>query len=71
VEDRNLLSGKGLGHAFDFAFALSARLLGDETPFAITQIIFITIGNHAPRYTLYRGTRITELELWINLLIPF
>lgn len=32
VEDRNLLSGKGLGHAFDFAFALSARLLGDEAP---------------------------------------
>lgn len=30
VEDGNLLSGKGLGHAFDFAFALSARLLGDE-----------------------------------------
>lgn len=32
VEDRNLLSGKGLGHAFDFAFALSARLLGDDAP---------------------------------------
>ena len=32
VEDRNLLSGKGLGHAFDFAFALSARLLGNEAP---------------------------------------
>jgi DJ-1 family protein len=32
VEDGNLLSGKGLGHAFDFAFALSARLLGDDAP---------------------------------------
>ncbi|MGK9175484.1 DJ-1/PfpI family protein [Yokenella regensburgei] len=32
VEDGNLLSGKGLGHAFDFAFTLAARLLGDEAP---------------------------------------
>jgi DJ-1 family protein len=32
VQDKNLLSGKGLGHAFDFALALAARLLGDETP---------------------------------------
>ncbi|MBM3072624.1 DJ-1/PfpI family protein [Enterobacter sp. RHBSTW-00994] len=32
VEDKNLISGKGLGHAFDFALTLSARLLGDETP---------------------------------------
>ncbi|WP_318357720.1 DJ-1 family glyoxalase III [Enterobacter sp.] len=32
VEDGNLLSGKGLGHAFDFALTLSARLLGDEAP---------------------------------------
>ncbi|EOZ9389409.1 TPA: DJ-1/PfpI family protein [Enterobacter cancerogenus] len=32
VEDKNLLSGKGLGHAFDFALTLSARLLGDEAP---------------------------------------
>lgn len=32
VEDQNLLSGKGLGHVFDFAFTLSARLLGDEAP---------------------------------------
>ncbi|WP_343646102.1 DJ-1 family glyoxalase III [Enterobacter sp.] len=32
VEDQNLISGKGLGHAFDFALTLSARLLGDETP---------------------------------------
>jgi DJ-1 family protein len=32
VEDGNLLSGKGLGHAFDFAFALSARLLENESP---------------------------------------
>ncbi|MGO3909305.1 DJ-1 family glyoxalase III [Huaxiibacter chinensis] len=31
VEDRNLLSGKGLGHAFDFALTLAARLLKDET----------------------------------------
>ena len=30
VEDGNLLSGKGLGHAFDFALTLSARLLNDE-----------------------------------------
>jgi len=30
VEDRNLLSGKGLGHAFDFALTLAARLLNDE-----------------------------------------
>lgn len=30
VEDGNLLSGKGLGHAFDFAFTLAARLLDDE-----------------------------------------
>lgn len=32
VEDKNLISGKGLGHAFDFALTLAARLLGDETP---------------------------------------
>ena len=32
VEDNNLISGKGLGHAFDFALALSARLLGDDAP---------------------------------------
>ncbi|HBI6860961.1 TPA: DJ-1/PfpI family protein [Enterobacter cloacae] len=32
VEDGNLISGKGLGHAFDFALALSARLLGDDAP---------------------------------------
>ena len=32
VEDKNLLSGKGLGHAFDFALTLSARLLGDDAP---------------------------------------
>lgn len=32
VEDSNLLSGKGLGHIFDFALTLSARLLGDDKP---------------------------------------
>ena len=32
VEDNNLISGKGLGHAFDFALTLSARLLGDDAP---------------------------------------
>ncbi|CBG88705.1 DJ-1/PfpI family protein [Citrobacter rodentium] len=32
VEDANLLSGKGLGHIFDFALTLSARLLGDSAP---------------------------------------
>lgn len=32
VEDGNLLSGKGLGHIFDFALTLSARLLGDDAP---------------------------------------
>lgn len=32
VEDGNLISGKGLGHVFDFAFTLAARLLGDEAP---------------------------------------
>jgi len=32
VEDGNLLSGKGLGHAFDFALILAARLLQDEAP---------------------------------------
>ncbi|EOC9225054.1 DJ-1/PfpI family protein [Enterobacter hormaechei] len=32
VVDNNLISGKGLGHAFDFALALSARLLGDDAP---------------------------------------
>ncbi|QXY85966.1 DJ-1/PfpI family protein [Salmonella bongori] len=30
VEDGNLISGKGLGHVFDFALTLSARLLGDN-----------------------------------------
>lgn len=29
VEDGNLLSGKGLGVAFDFAFSLASRLSGD------------------------------------------
>lgn len=32
VEDGNLISGKGLGHIFDFALTLSARLLGDDAP---------------------------------------
>lgn len=32
VEEGNLLSGKGLGHVFDFALTLAARLLGDEAP---------------------------------------
>ena len=32
VVDNNLISGKGLGHAFDFALTLSARLLGDDAP---------------------------------------
>ncbi|MGG4731268.1 DJ-1 family glyoxalase III [Leclercia adecarboxylata] len=32
VEDGNLISGRGLGHAFDFALTLSARLLGDDAP---------------------------------------
>ncbi|ECG8589240.1 DJ-1/PfpI family protein [Salmonella enterica subsp. salamae] len=32
VEDGNLISGKGLGHAFDFALTLAARLLEDDTP---------------------------------------
>lgn len=32
VEDANLISGKGLGHIFDFAFTLSARLLEDDIP---------------------------------------
>ena len=32
VEDGHLLSGKGLGHIFDFALTLSARLLGNEQP---------------------------------------
>ncbi|EBP6682866.1 DJ-1/PfpI family protein [Salmonella enterica subsp. salamae] len=30
VEDGHLISGKGLGHVFDFALTLSARLLGDD-----------------------------------------
>ena len=32
VEDGNLISGKGLGHVFDFALTVAARLLGDEAP---------------------------------------
>lgn len=32
VEDGNLISGKGLGHIFDFALTLAARLLGDDIP---------------------------------------
>lgn len=32
VEDGNLLSGKGLGHVFDFALTLAARLLENEAP---------------------------------------
>lgn len=32
VEDGNLISGKGLGYAFDFALTVSARLLGDDAP---------------------------------------
>lgn len=32
VEDQNLISGKGLGHAFDFALTISARLQGDDAP---------------------------------------
>lgn len=32
VEEGNLISGKGFGHVFDFAFTVAARLLGDEAP---------------------------------------
>lgn len=32
VEEGNLISGKGFGHVFDFAFIVAARLLGDEAP---------------------------------------
>ncbi|MBB1201361.1 DJ-1/PfpI family protein [Enterobacteriaceae bacterium 89] len=32
VEDGNLISGKGLGHVFDFALTIAARVLGDEAP---------------------------------------
>lgn len=32
VEDGNLISGKGLGHVFDFAFTVAARLSGDDAP---------------------------------------
>ena len=32
VEDGHLISGKGLGHVFDFALTVAARLLGDEAP---------------------------------------
>lgn len=32
VEDGNLISGKGLGRVFDFAFTVAARLLGDSFP---------------------------------------
>lgn len=32
VEDGNLISGKGLGHVFDFALTVAARLLEDEAP---------------------------------------
>lgn len=31
VEDGNVISGKGLGVAFDFAFTLAARLQGEES----------------------------------------
>ncbi|MGQ7745624.1 DJ-1 family protein, partial [Pectobacterium brasiliense] len=30
VEDGNLISGKGLGVTFDFAFTLASRLTGDK-----------------------------------------
>lgn len=32
VEDGNLISGKGLGLIFDFAFTVAARLQGDDAP---------------------------------------
>ena len=32
VEEGNLISGKGFGHVFDFAFTVAARLLDDEAP---------------------------------------
>ncbi|HEA0342248.1 TPA: DJ-1/PfpI family protein [Salmonella enterica] len=32
VEDGNLISGKGLGHVFDFALTIAARLLADDAP---------------------------------------
>ena len=31
VEDGNLISGQGLGAAFDFAFTVAYRLTGDRT----------------------------------------
>lgn len=32
VEDKNLISAKGLGKVFDFALTVAARLKGDEAP---------------------------------------
>ncbi|AJJ20029.1 ThiJ/PfpI-family thiamine biogenesis protein [Yersinia intermedia] len=32
VEDGNLISGKGFGLVFDFAFTIATRLLGDSVP---------------------------------------
>ncbi|HEY0208436.1 DJ-1/PfpI family protein [Acerihabitans sp.] len=42
VEDGNLLSGKGLGVAFDFAFSLAYRLTGDKrkTDFQVEHIYY-------------------------------
>lgn len=44
VKDGNLISGKGLGHIFDFALTLSTRLPGDDAP----------VRDHA-KHIYYRG----------------
>lgn len=69
VEDGNLISGKGLGHVFDFALTLSARLLETMRWFANKLNISIIPGN---RYSPV-AVRISWLMLWINVLafLPF
>lgn len=69
VEDGNLISGKGLGHVFDFALTLSARLLGDDVPVREqAEHIYYSCNRYSPR-----AVRISWLMLWINVLafLPF
>lgn len=70
VEDGNLISGKGLGHVFDFALTLSARLLGDDA--SVREQAEHIYYPHSNRYSP-RAVRISWLMLWINVLafLPF
>gem|GEM_PF-49519 len=66
VVDNNLISGKGLGHAFDFALALSVVCWVTTPPCAIMLNTFITAGNFFCRALRRPGYRDFLADLMDN-----